>query len=69
MQTLWFLLLITITLRVFPSHQVQLGSGADGPSMSIGVSALELLGDEEEEDEARRDVTGPGFSLTGNGGN
>ena len=56
-------------MRVFPSHQVQLGSGADGPSMSIGVSALELLGDEEEEDEARRDVTGPGFSLTGNGGN
>ncbi|CAK9043903.1 Mycosubtilin synthase subunit A [Durusdinium trenchii] len=35
--------------------EVQLGSGADGPSMSIGVSALELLGDEEEEDEARRD--------------
>jgi len=29
---------------------VQLGS-ADGPSFAVGVAALELLGDEDEEDE------------------
>ena len=29
---------------------MQLGS-ADGPSFAVGVAALELLGDEDEEDE------------------
>lgn len=34
--------------------KVQLGSGTDGPSFSLGVAALELLGDDEEEDEDSR---------------
>ena len=37
---------------------MQLGTGADGPSFTTGVAALELLGDEEEEDEVNLEMVG-----------
>ena len=40
-----------ISVVTLPAEKVQLGTGADGPSFTTGVAALELLGDEEEEDE------------------
>ncbi len=45
-------------LRLVPAEKVQLGTGADGPSFTTGVAALELLGDEEEEDEVNLEMGG-----------
>ena len=45
-------------LRHLPAEKVQLGTGADGPSFTTGVAALELLGDEEEEDEVNLEMGG-----------
>lgn len=44
------------SLVTLPAEKVQLGTGADGPSFTTGVAALELLGDEEEEDEVNLEM-------------
>ena len=43
---------------------MQLGS-ADGPSFAVGVAALELLGDEDEEDEDPATAPGDLWSHEG----
>ena len=45
-----------ISVVTLPAEKVQLGTGADGPSFTTGVAALELLGDEEEEDEVNLEM-------------
>ena len=47
-----------ISVVTLPAEKVQLGTGADGPSFTTGVAALELLGDEEEEDEVNLEMVG-----------
>ena len=45
-----------------PFRQVQFGSGTDGPTLTIGAAALEIL-DEEDEEEEDLAATHPGMPL------